>query len=135
MPKARAARCLRRGLDAAIRQGRLRFFEDELDAEEDGWFWLLALEPHEDGSLMQVVATQANGRGDTRNPYCMPIDGPVAVVASATPKEREGVDLPPPMVGPPSVFEANKASGDRQARREDAREDDDGNQDGGTEPT
>src|SRR6185436_2205165 len=46
------SRSLRRGLQAAVRQGKLSFYEDEL-SQSDGWFWLLAIETYEDGSVMR----------------------------------------------------------------------------------
>lgn len=131
------SRSLRRGLDAAIRQHKLFFYENELVSEENGWFWLIALETHDDGSLMQAVVLQANSRGETRNLYFIPMDGPVPVVGSASRGEREGRDLPPPWVGPPDRDGSlGKAGGDNQDFRDEARDDDDNNEenDGGTEP-
>lgn len=130
-PENPSPRSLRRGLDAAVRQHKLFFFEKELSAEDDGWFWLIALETHDDGSLMQAVVLQANSRGDTRNLYFIPMDGPVPVVGSASREPREGVDLPPPAVGPRDGA-IEKASGDSQALRDKARDDED--DDGGPGP-
>lgn len=128
-------RSLRRGLDAALRQHKLFFFEDELNAEESGWFWLIALEIHEDGSLMQAVVLQANSHGETRNLYFIPVDSPVPVVGAVAPEEREGVDLSPPSVGPRGVFGESKVIGDDHVRREKDRQDeDDEDQDGEPEP-
>ncbi len=124
-------RSLRRGLEAAIRQQKLMFFKDELNAEANGWFWLIALETHDDGSLMRAVVFQANSRKETRNLYAIPMDSPVPVVGIVAPEEREGVDLPPPVVGPPGGT-LEKAGGDDQVRREKTRDDED--DDGETEP-
>ncbi len=104
-----SARSLRRGLEEAVRQGKLSFYEDEL-AASDAWYWLLAIETHEDGSLMRAAVFQANKNEETRSLYFIPLDGPVAVAAPVVPIQREGIDLPPPVVGPRTAFE--KASGD-----------------------
>lgn len=100
-----SARSLRRGIDEAIRQGKLAFFEDELRRSTDEWFWLMAIETHDDGTVMRVAVFQADRTGETRNLWFVPMDGDVAVAASLTPMEREGVDLLPPDVSPRAVSE------------------------------
>ena len=92
-----------------MRQGKLSFYDDEL-ASGDGWFWLLAVETHDDGSVMRAAVLQANKNKETRNQYFIPMDLPVAVAASVVTTERDGVDLPPPAVGPKQGVD--KASGD-----------------------
>lgn len=112
-----SARSLRRGLDEAVKQGKLSFYDDEL-AAGDGWFWLLAIETHEDGSLMRAAVFQANKNEETRNLYFIPMDGPVAVATAIVPIEREGVDLPAPVVAPKTGFD--KASGDEDGGTDQA---------------
>lgn len=132
-PESPNPRSLRRGLDAAVRQHKLFFYEHELASEENGWFWLIALETHDDGSLLQAVVLQANSRGETRNLYFIPMDAPVPVVGSASREGREGVDLPPPAVGPRRDGALGKASGEDQDLSDKARDDGE-DDDGGTEP-
>lgn len=94
-----SSRSLRRGLDEAIRQGKLSFFEDEL-AAGDGWFWLLAIETHDDGSVLRIAVFQANENKETRNLYFIPMDTPVSALSPITYVVRDGVDLEPPLVTP-----------------------------------
>lgn len=97
-------RSLRRGFDAAITQGTLAFDPEEL-GRIDGWFWLLALETHDDGTLMRAAVFQANQRNETRNLYFVTVDGDVSVLAPVVAILREGVDLAPPVVGPKVAIE------------------------------
>jgi hypothetical protein len=91
-------RSLRRGLEQAIMQGKLAFLEDEHAAETEGWFWLMAIETHEDGTVSRVAVLQTNRSGEIRDTWFIPTEG-VAVAAPMGKPEREGVDLPPPSVG------------------------------------
>lgn len=101
------AKVLRRGLKNLMEQmqaqPRLPFPEEELAeeklAEDEGWFWLLAIDTKDDGTVLSVGVVQANAEGQIRNPWLIPLDAPVAVVGSATPMQREAVKLPPPQVG------------------------------------
>lgn len=108
-------RSLRRGVDEAIRQGKLSFYEDEL-ATSDGWFWLLAIETHDDGSVLRIAVFQANKNNETRNLYFIPTEVPIAVVSPVTPIQREGVDLAPPLVTPKAPVQ--QASGDEDGGSE-----------------
>ncbi len=105
------SRTIQGGLDQAIRQGRLQFLDDELGAGLEGWFWLLAIETHPDGTVMNVVVLQANREGETRNIYYVPLDQAVPIASNVTSTEREGVDLPPPQVAP-KIDPLRKAGGD-----------------------
>lgn len=104
-----SSRSLRRGLDEALKQGKLSFYDDEL-ASGGGWFWLLAVETLEDGSLLRAAVLQANENEETRNLFFIPTDPPIAVASAVVAFGREGIDLPPPVVAPKAGF--GKASGD-----------------------
>lgn len=93
-------RSLCRGLDQAILQGKLAFLKDEQDAETEGWFWLMAIETHEDGTVASIAMLQANRAGEVRDPWFIPLEDGVAVATSADKPVREGVELGPPAVGP-----------------------------------
>lgn len=94
------SRSVQGGLHEAIRQGRLQFGEEGRTFGE-GWFWLLAIETHPDGTVMNVVVLQANQHGETRNVYVVPLEAtPIPAAARVLTTQREGVDLPPPEVGP-----------------------------------
>lgn len=92
-------RSLRRGLEQAILQGKLAFMEDEHAAEMEGWFWLMAIETHEDGTVSRIAVLQTNRAGEIRGTWFIPIDERVTVATEATNQRREGVDLAPPAVG------------------------------------
>ncbi|WP_438015611.1 hypothetical protein WMF18_32745 [Sorangium sp. So ce315] len=111
--KRPTSRSLRRGLEAAVRQGKLSFFEDEL-RESEGWFWLLAIETHEDGSVMRLAMLQANDKEETRNLYYIATDAPVTIATNVVSTQRDGIDLPPPAVGP--KVRPQKVSGDEDGR-------------------
>lgn len=110
-------RSLRRGLEQAILQGKLAFLKDEQAAETEGWFWLMAIETHEDGSVARIAVLQTNRAGEVRDTWFIPLEDGVVVATSATKREREGVELPPPVVGLKSVKSETS--------------DDDGDEDGG----
>lgn len=111
-PENPGARNLRKGLDAAIKQASFAFVKDDLG----DWFWLLAIETKEDGSVLRLAIFQANEKGAIRNQYLIPLgEGPVAVLAPVTPNLPEGPDLGPPPVGPRPSFE-KAGNDDRQAK-------------------
>lgn len=97
-------RSLRRGLETVL-AGQLSLEKDEYAAETD-WFWLLAIETHENGTVSNIVIFQANRDGQTRHLWYVPQVGSAVAVAGIVPDEsrpREGVDLPPVQVGPRAV--------------------------------
>jgi hypothetical protein len=96
-------RSLRLGLEQAILQGKLAFLEAEHAAEQGGWFWLMAIETHEDGTVARIAMLQTNRVGEIRDTWFIPFEDAVAVATSANQAAREGVDLPPPVVGARSV--------------------------------
>lgn len=105
-----SARTVRRGLEEAMRQGKLPFFDEELAAEPEGWFWMMAVETYEDGTVMRVVVVQANRYGDVRHHWTVPVAQNVAIASAVTTNIREGVDLPPPVVAPKTL--GNEATRD-----------------------
>lgn len=92
-------RSLRRGLEQAIMQGKLTFLHEEHAAEAEGWFWLMAIETHEDGSVARIAVLQTNRAGELRDTWFIPTESAVTVVTAAGKPARDGVDLPPPSVG------------------------------------
>lgn len=98
-PKDRA----RHGLEQAIAQGRLPFMEAEFATTADGWFWLMAIETHNDGSVARIAVILTNRNGDIRETWYVPLEGEIAVATTITEQRREGVDLAPPSVGPKPV--------------------------------
>jgi hypothetical protein len=101
-PDSPSGRALARGIRVAAAQTLLPGFEEHLaaSAEEDGWFWLMAIVPKEDGSVLRIVILQACAEGDTRNAWEIPLDSTVATVGLVSSIVREPVDLPPPEIGP-----------------------------------
>jgi hypothetical protein len=92
------AKVLQRGLKNLMNQTRLPFYEERLAEEDEGWFWLLAIEPKNDGTVLSVGVVQANATGEIRNPWLIPLDAPVAVVTAVSEIKRDAVKLPPPPV-------------------------------------
>jgi hypothetical protein len=111
-----SARSLSRSLDT-VRQGRLDYYEKELVEDIDGWRWVIAIETHADGSVMNVALFQVNSDLETRNLYFIPLATPAAVVTTLTPQVREGVDLPPP----PVELELNDEATDADEAEEEKR--------------
>jgi hypothetical protein len=92
-------RSLRLGLEQAIMQGKLAFLQAEHEAEREGWFWLMPIETHEDGTAARIAMLQTNRVGEIRDTCFIPFEDGVAVATSADKAAREGVDLAPPVVG------------------------------------
>jgi hypothetical protein len=94
-----------RGLDAAARdalsgQTSLFSYLPSYEAREE-WHWLMAVETHgAGGSVSSVVIFQATVSGSMRNPWPIPLEERIPTLAEVTDMQREGVDLPPPVVGP-----------------------------------
>jgi hypothetical protein len=93
-----------------VAQGRLEFFEDEIDAEEEGWFWLMAIDTDIDGRALEVVVLQANAQKQTRFDWSVPMDGRAFNISDISDGRREGPDLAPAEPGIPG--EDAKAIGD-----------------------
>ena len=110
-----SSRSLRRGISDLIAQGRFSFFEDELAASDEGWFWLIAIETRDDGSVLRVVVLQANPRGEVRHSWEVPTETTVASLGVVSTIVREAVELPPPVVGP-KVAAEREASADAMER-------------------
>jgi hypothetical protein len=108
-PESPSDKFLTNGFDAAVRQGKLKFYEDELASEAHGWFWLLTIQTQADGTVLQVWLLQVNRNGETRVQYPISIADPLPVVTSLLDNHREGADLPPPAVQPKTAHEATEA--------------------------
>jgi len=114
-PEDPTPRALRGGVSIALRDarsGQTNLFQlfGEKQWQDDGWFWLLAIDTHGDGSVSRVVIIQATESGQTRYPWEVPLEAQVAAVAEVTTMQRDGVDLPPPQVGPKAKENAGDAT-------------------------
>jgi len=105
------ARVLQRGLKNLMNQTRMAFYEERLAEQDEGWFWLLAIDTKSDGTVLTVGVVQANADGEIRNPWLIPLDAPVAVVSSVTPMQRDAIKLPPPPVELKTYAEADAEEG------------------------
>lgn len=105
-----SSRSLHRGFDGLLGNTAFEFFEKELEADPGVWFWLIAIETNEDGTVSRVVILQANANGDVRNLWDVPMEEPPARIAPVIPITRQPVDLPPPPVGPKGVDQDHAAS-------------------------
>jgi hypothetical protein len=96
------SRTLKSGLAEALRAGqtRLPFYDQEIAREEEGWFWLMAIDTDEDGRTLQVYLLQANKEGETKNIYAV-VDDHIRVVAGLSDERAEAVELPPADIGVP----------------------------------
>ncbi|HEY0469902.1 MAG TPA: hypothetical protein VGC79_37205 [Polyangiaceae bacterium] len=98
----------RNGLAQALRdrkRGQATMFElfGQQPKDDGSWFWLFAIETHEDGTMSRAVLLQATEDGDVRNDWDVPLDPSAPALADVTSMQREGVDLLPPPVGPKTV--------------------------------
>lgn len=102
-PTDPSPRALRGGLSASLRDlatGQISLFSQQAQASAAaGWFWLMAIETHSDGTVSRVMVLQASESGGIQNEWEIPLELPVAALAPVTSTRREGVDLPPPVVG------------------------------------
>lgn len=119
-----SGRSLRRAIEEAVSGGRLPFYQNELASEEEGWVWLMVIEPNGDGTAGRVVFLQANANHDTRNAW--PVDFSNAAPpgdgrTNVRRMERDGVELPPPAVGVRPEIE-RAAGGAELPRRSDGGE-------------
>lgn len=106
-----SARSLKQGL-GALNQASLFDLLPEAAPEESAWFWLMAVETDAEGSVVRIVIVQTNTGRESRVMWSIPLDEPVAVVAELLSAERDGVDLPPPFVGPKHDHSDESESGD-----------------------
>jgi len=117
-------RALRGGVAAALRdvkRGQTNFFARLGEAlPDDGWFWLIAIDTHMDGSVARVVVVQATESGETRDPWDVPLEGPVVAIAEVGSIQREGVDLPPPAVGPKRAASEDETSAEPEVAADDS---------------
>lgn len=97
-----SARSLRRGIGDLVDQGRFSFYDDELAASDEGWFWLLAIEPAEEGTVLRIVVLQANPEGEVRNQWEIPVNASIQALGLVSSIQRHPVELPPPAIGPKS---------------------------------
>lgn len=94
------SRSLTRGVLDLVRQGKLPYYDEELSGDaSDEWFWLLAIEPSPDMSVLRVVILQANPRGDVRYDWEIPTGESFAAVGLVAANLPEAVELPPPFIG------------------------------------
>jgi len=89
------ANSLRSSVREMLAQGQFEFFGDEIDAEEEGWFWLMAIDTDIDGRALEVVVLQANAQRQTRFDWSIPIDGLASSISDISDARREGTDLEP----------------------------------------
>jgi hypothetical protein len=73
-------------------------FEYGLDARE--WLWRMAIETDFDGEVMRIVMVQVTEGGDIKNMWTIPLTSNVPIVTPMHHRQREGVDLEPPVIAP-----------------------------------
>ena len=111
-------RHLRASLNEMLAQGRLQFYERELQEEARGWCWFMAIETDAEGASMGVWMLQANEEGEIRHSWRVPVDEPVRALAGLRGEEvPAAVELPPPEVGPRAEGETatKEPAGEREA--------------------
>lgn len=121
-PERPTRRSLQRGVRDLLAQENLAFYEEELGSSGLGWFWLLAIETDEAGHPIRVVLLQANGAGEVRNPWDIPLGADIPAVADVSIDRAEPVVPPPPRVRPRTAV-MRRAAGDST----DPGDDDEGN--------
>jgi len=108
------SRTLKSGLDEALRAGqeRLPFYDQEISREEEGWFWLMAIDTDQDGRTLQVYFLQANRDGETKNIF--PVVETLSVVGVVSDDRAEGIDLEPAEISVPGedTLSASKTDDD-----------------------
>lgn len=92
---------LRSGVREMLAQNRLDFLEEEIRWENEGWFWLMAIDTDVEGRVLEVVVFQANAASETRYAWSVPLDGRVVSVTSISDARRDGVDQEPAEIGIP----------------------------------
>ena len=111
-PRSPSSRSLRRGLSDLIGAKAFPFFEEELAADEGVWFWLLAIETNDDGTVARVVTLQANSNRETRHHWDVPMEAPSTQIAPVISIVRQPVHLPAPVVGPKLITGQDRAASD-----------------------
>lgn len=76
----------------------LRFRQLSFDQRE--WMWRIAVETDDDGSVLRIIVAQYDGKGNFRNPWEVPLAGPVPVMASVNDERREAATLEQPALIP-----------------------------------
>ncbi len=79
--------------------------------EESQWLWRMAIETDNDGEVMRIVMVQVSESSDIKNLWTIPLTGNVPIITSVHHRQREGVDLEPPVIAPRRVDTTKTASG------------------------
>jgi len=99
-PEHPTPRSLQRGVRDLFAQENLAFYEQELGDSSPGWFWLLAIETDDSGYPIRVVLLQANGAGEVRYQWDIPLEASIPAIADLSIERAEPVVPPPPRVRP-----------------------------------
>jgi hypothetical protein len=68
---------------------------------EDGeWLWRMAIETDFDGEVMRIVMVQVAENGDIKNLWTIPLTGNVPIITPIHERQRNRVDLAPPIIAP-----------------------------------
>lgn len=104
--------------DSEVPTRTLRRFYPELEAQQEAFafdsgtdserFMRLAVETDSNGLVSRVVFVQVDGSGAIYNPWPIPLSGSAATLT--IPTRREGVVLPPPVVGGIRTVDVGRAA-------------------------
>jgi hypothetical protein len=78
-------------------------FAFEFHLEGRQWLWRMAIETDNDGEVMRIVMVQVSEGGDIKNMWAIPLTGNVPIMTPIHHRQREGVDLEPPVIAPRRV--------------------------------
>ncbi len=80
----------------------------EFDLEDREWLWRLAIETDIDGEVMRIVMVQVSEGGDIKNMWTIPLTDNVPNIAPIHQRQRDGVDLEPPVIVPRHIDTSKK---------------------------
>lgn len=67
------------------------------------WLWRMAIETDIDGEVMRIVMVQVSESGEIKSTWTIPMAGNVSILTPIHQRQREGVDLEPPVIVPRRV--------------------------------
>jgi len=86
----------------------------EFHLEDRQWLWRMAIETDFDGEVFRIVMVQVSEGGDVKNIWTIPLTGKVPIITPIHKRQREGVDLEPPVIAPRRVDTTKEISGNEK---------------------
>lgn len=83
----------------------------EFHLEDRQWLWRMAIETDYDGEVMRIVMVQVSESGDIKNLWTIPLTGNLSIITPIHHRQREGVDLEPPVIVPRRVVTTKAIAG------------------------